>query len=39
MSEQEAPKVKQPPILFNQTQTLIGEITTLLGGAANCILE
>lgn len=32
MSEQEAPKVKQPPILFNQTQTLIGEITSLLGG-------
>jgi hypothetical protein len=32
MTEQEAPKVKQPPILFNQTQKLIREITTLLGG-------
>lgn len=30
--EKEAPKIKQPPILFNRTQTLIAEIALLLGG-------
>jgi hypothetical protein len=32
MAEQEAPKIKQPPILFNKTQAMIAEIATLLGG-------
>ena len=34
MAEEETPKikVKQPPVLFDKTQTLIAEITTRLGG-------
>ena len=27
------PKVRQPPVLFNKTQAIIADITTLLGGA------
>jgi hypothetical protein len=30
--ENATPKIKQPPILFNRTQTLIAEIASLLGG-------
>jgi hypothetical protein len=33
MTEQPAPqKIKQPPVLFSKTQTLISKTTTLLGG-------
>ncbi len=32
MAEKELPKVKQPPVLFDQTQGLVSEITCLLGG-------
>ena len=32
MAEQEIPKVKQPPVLFDRTQRLVSEITSLLGG-------
>lgn len=32
MTEQPTPKVKQPPVLFTQTQTVIAEITSHLGG-------
>lgn len=32
MTEKSPLKVKQPPVLFNQTQTLIANITTHLGG-------
>ncbi len=32
MAEQETPKVKQPPVLFDRTQRLVSEITSLLGG-------
>jgi len=32
MAEQEIPKVKQPPVLFDRTQHLVSEITSLLGG-------
>lgn len=28
----ELPKIKQPPVLFNKTQAIIGEVTSLLGG-------
>jgi hypothetical protein len=32
MTEQPPPKVKQPPVLFAQTQSVIAEITARLGG-------
>jgi hypothetical protein len=32
MAEQETPKVKQPPVLFDQTQRMVLETTSLLGG-------
>jgi hypothetical protein len=32
MEQPETPKIKQPPVLFNKTQTLIAEINALLGG-------
>ena len=32
MEPQEAPKIKQPPVLFDKTQALIGEVTARLGG-------
>ena len=32
MEQQEPPKIKQPPILFDKTQALIAELTALLGG-------
>ncbi len=32
MAEQEIPKVKQPPVLFDRTQHLVSEIISLLGG-------
>ena len=32
MEPQETPKIKQPPVLFDKTQALIGEVTARLGG-------
>jgi hypothetical protein len=32
MEGQEVPKIKQPPVLFNKTQSIIAKITSMLGG-------
>src|SRR3990172_3342524 len=32
MEPQETPKIKQPPVLFDKTQALIGDVTARLGG-------
>ena len=34
--KQEQPKIKQPPVLFSKTQTVIKNVSALLGGPLVC---